>query len=108
MKHLKSSLPRHVGHKVYFDNYFSSVNLLQYLKKEGIWAVGTIRADRLKGAEKVLQDKKRLEEKGGRGSSDWCIDANTNITIVRWFDNGMVQLISTILELLMAHQLGDG
>ena len=94
VKHLTSSLPSHVGHKVYFDNYFSSVNLLQYLKKEGIWAIGTIRADRLKGAEKVLHDKKILEEKGGRGSSDWCVDANTNITIVRWFDSGLVQLIS--------------
>ena len=42
----------------------------------------------------MLQDKKSLEKKGGRGSSDWCVDANTNITIVRWLDNGVVQLIS--------------
>lgn len=94
VKHLTSSLPSHVGHKVYFDNYFSSVNLLQCLQKEGIWGIGTIRADRLKGAGKLLQDKKSLEKKGGRGSSDWCVDVNTNIPIVRWLDNGLVQLIS--------------
>ena len=94
VKHLTSSLPCHVGYKVYFDNYFSSVNLLHYLKTQGIWAIGTIRADRLKGAGRLLQDKKSLEKKGGRGSSDWCVDANSNITIVRWLDNGVVQLIS--------------
>ena len=93
VKHLVSSLQRNVGHKVYFDNYFSSVQLLQYLKKEGILAVGTIRADRLKGAEKILQNKKVLA-KNGRGSSDSCVDANSNIVIVRWMHNGLVHLIS--------------
>ena len=50
---------------------------MQYLQKKGIWAVATIQADRLKGAEKVLEDKKSLSKKKGRGSSDWCVDANT-------------------------------
>ena len=38
VKHLTSSLPCHVGYmlEVYFDNYFSSVNLLHYLKTQGI------------------------------------------------------------------------
>ncbi|XP_028413305.1 piggyBac transposable element-derived protein 3-like [Dendronephthya gigantea] len=93
VRHLCSSLPKNVGHKVYFDNYFSSVHLLRHLEQARIWAVGTIRADRLKGAEKLLNNKKELSKKG-RGSSDWCVDADTNITIVRWMDNGLVQLIS--------------
>lgn len=58
VKHLVSSLQRNVGHKIYF-NYFASVDLVKYLE-EGIWAVGTIRADRLKGAKKNLKDKKAL------------------------------------------------
>ncbi|XP_065070858.1 uncharacterized protein LOC135695640, partial [Rhopilema esculentum] len=53
-------------------------------------------ADRLKGAEKVLEDKKSLSKKG-RGSSDWCVDANSNVVIVRWMDNGVVQLISNYI-----------
>ena len=93
VRHLTTSLPKNVGHKVYFDNFFSSINLLYLLKKLQIWAVGTIRADRLKGAKKVLVDKKELTKKG-RGSIDWCVDSNTNITIVRWLDNGLVQLIT--------------
>ena len=93
VKRLVAGLKKDCGHKVYFDNYFSSVNLLKYLKKEGIWAVGTIRGDRLKGAAKILKSKKDLL-KNGRGSSDSCVDANSNISIVRWLDNGLVQLIS--------------
>ncbi|XP_065069915.1 piggyBac transposable element-derived protein 3-like [Rhopilema esculentum] len=93
---LSSTLQRNVGYKLYFDNYFSSVALMQYLQKERIWAVATIRADRLKGAEKVLEDKKSLSKKG-RGSSDWCVDANSNVVIVRWMDNGVVQLISNYI-----------
>ena len=81
VRHLTSSLPENVGHKVYFDNYFSPVYLMQFLKAAGIWPVGTIRADILKGAEKVLHDKKMWQK--GRGSSDWFMDANSNITIVR-------------------------
>ena len=90
---LCSTLPEKVGNKVYFDNYFSSIDLLQFLRQKQIWAVGTIRADRLKGAEKLLKSKKDLQKKG-RGSMDWCVDANRNITVVRWFDNGIVQLVS--------------
>ena len=93
VKRLVSGLRRSVGNKVYFDNYFSSVNLLKYLKNEEIWADGTIRADRLKGATMKLKTKKELA-KIGRGSSDLCVDANSNISIVRWLDNGLVQLIS--------------
>ncbi len=66
---------------------------MQYLQKKGIWAVATIRADPLKEAEKVLLDKKCLSKRG-RGSSDWCVDANSNIVIICWMDNGIVQLIS--------------
>lgn len=31
----------------------------------------------------------------GRGSSDWCVDANSGLTVVRWLDNSAVQLSST-------------
>ena len=93
MTHWTSSLPSYVGHKVYSDKYISYVTLVQCLKNDGI-SVGTTRDDRLKGAEKVVQDKTSLETRG-RGSSDWCLDTNTNITLVRRSDNGVVHLIST-------------
>ena len=39
-------LPRHVGHKVFFYNWFTTLDLMIYLKKEGLLAVGTIRSNR--------------------------------------------------------------
>ena len=77
---MTSSLPENVSHKVYFDNNFSSVYLLQFLKAAGIWAVGTIKADILKGAEKVLQDKKRCGRKAG---GPVMLDGDARWTMVR-------------------------
>ena len=42
--------------KVYFDNWFSSIDLICSLKIRNIWAVGTIRANRLQGCQ--LMSKK--------------------------------------------------
>ena len=74
---------------------FSSVNLFSYLKHLGIWAVGTIRSNRLRGAEKFLKNKKTLEAEG-RGALDYVVDVNSNVVVVRWIDNGIVQLISLL------------
>ena len=51
---------KNVGHKVFFDNLFSSVELVESLKEDGICSVGTIRANRLQGAQKILKCKKEL------------------------------------------------
>ena len=59
--------------------------------------MATIRDNRLKGADKLLKNKKELETEG-RGSSDFCVDANRNIIVVRWLDNCIVQLISNYIR----------
>ena len=46
---------------LYFDNYFCNADLLIHLKKLGIMATGTMRADRLK-------EKNVLEKKAAQGS----------------------------------------
>ncbi|CAH2089681.1 unnamed protein product [Euphydryas editha] len=47
-----------------FDNFFTSIELLQYLRNEcGIFAMGTIRANRLRGAEKKLPTDKNLKKR---------------------------------------------
>ena len=93
---LVDNLPKNVGHKVYMDNLFTSINLFKYLKANGIWAIGTIGGNRLKNAEKLLRSKKELS-KEGIGAFDFRIDANSNITVLRWLDNGLVQLLSTFI-----------
>ena len=60
---LTQSLPKNVNHEVFFDNFFSSIAIMNHLKKDGFWAVATIRKDRLKGADKHLLSERAKEER---------------------------------------------
>ncbi|KAF9816546.1 hypothetical protein SFRURICE_010705 [Spodoptera frugiperda] len=49
---------------VYFDNYFSTLDLAIYLRDEcGIFSLGTICQNRLKGCNKLLMSDKSLKRK---------------------------------------------
>jgi len=88
---LLETLPTMKNFKVFYDNWFSSIPLCLALKNSGYLATGTLRADRMKGCP--LPTEKDLK-KEGRGSHSFRTDANSGITITRWFDNKCVQLIS--------------
>ena len=89
---LCSTLPSHQNHKVYADNFFTGVTLLQKLVERGIHFVGTVRSERLPNC--TLQDEKELKKKG-RGSFDWKIEQESNIIAVQWCDTRAVILLST-------------
>lgn len=89
-------LPKYKNFKLYFDNYFTYLELLIRLRKEGFWAVGTLRQDRMRGCK--LKSEKELK-KLGRGSYDGAIDTDLGIVIVRWFDNKAVQLASNYVSI---------
>ena len=84
-----ASLPKHQNYKVFFDNYFTHLVLLSRLKEWGMFAVGTLRQNRIKGC--TLKTENELK-KEGRGSFDGAVDLNSGLTVVRWYDNKMVQL----------------
>ena len=54
------------------------IDFLIYLKEIGILAVGTVRANRLRGCP--LEQNKAIE-KQGRGSMDYRVDLNTGLFI---------------------------
>lgn len=89
---LCENLPRNVNHKVTFDNWFCSVQLIEALKKLGIHSCGTIRANRMRNRE--LETEKELRKKG-RGSFDFKVEKDNNVLLVRWLDNKVVQLASS-------------
>jgi hypothetical protein len=93
---LVQHLPKNIGHKIYFDNLFSTINLFKHLQAEGILALGTIRSNRLQGADKLLKSKKTLTSEG-RGAVDYRVDTKSNVVLVRWLDNGVVQLVSSFV-----------
>lgn len=83
------------NHKLFFDNLFTSIPLLQKLYEWKIFATGTIRANRLKEASSKLKPI-NIIKKEPRGS--FSVTTNTdNITITRWFDNSAVHVASSFL-----------
>ena len=76
-------------HHVYFDNVFTSPNLLLQLREKGFKGTGTVRVNRLQGTS--LKDTKQME-KMDRGSMD--ISSTSFLCAVRWVDNKVVTVLS--------------
>ena len=75
------------------DNLFTSPSLLRLLKGNDMAATGTVRANRTENA--LLQPVDDMK-KEARGSSDIVNDNKSNVTLVRWKDNKVVTVASTI------------
>ena len=88
---LLSEMPVSLPYHVAFDNYFTSLKLLEYLSTKGIAATGTIRANRL---EKCPLRNTQSLEKSDRGTSSAMLDASANVIVVAWRDNKVVCLAS--------------
>ncbi|XP_048488144.1 piggyBac transposable element-derived protein 3-like [Plutella xylostella] len=88
---LISKLPQG-SYSFYFDNFFTSLPLLDELQKVGHDGTGTIRANRTEKAP--LKDPKEMK-KTSRGSHHQCTDVLSNITLVRYNDNNIVTVAST-------------
>ncbi|GBP37588.1 PiggyBac transposable element-derived protein 3 [Eumeta japonica] len=80
------------SYSLYMDNFFTSLPLLNELKKLGHEATGTIRANRVENAP--LKDTKETK-KTKRGSYDHRTDVLSDITLVRYNDNNIVTVAST-------------
>ncbi|XP_055623568.1 piggyBac transposable element-derived protein 3-like [Toxorhynchites rutilus septentrionalis] len=75
---------------VHIDNFFTSLALLEDFGKRDINIIGTIRNNRIEKA--TLESIK----KQARGSYDIVRDTETNITIVRWNDNNVVIMATSV------------
>ena len=83
-------LPKNEYFQVYFDICFSSIPLHLVLKQNGYLAPATLRVDRTN--KWPILTKNLLEQ--GRGSHCYHTDANTGISVTKWYDNKCVQMIS--------------
>lgn len=45
-----------LGHSVYMDNYYNSVELAQYLSKNKTYCIGTLRANRKNNPQEVIKN----------------------------------------------------
>ena len=94
VKILCSTLPNGHDFKIFADNFFTSIPLIEQLKEEGKFFVGTIRLPRMKNCPLLCE--KDLK-KNGRGTIGYRVGQNRNIIAVRWLDNRAVTLVSSFV-----------
>ena len=88
---LLRSLEPKAGPKIFFNNLFSSVDLVVHLKEIGYDWIGTIRQNRLLGCE--LMEGKEMK-RFCMGNVDWRVEKSTEVCLVCWYDNKAVTLVS--------------
>ncbi|XP_041827207.1 piggyBac transposable element-derived protein 3-like [Melanotaenia boesemani] len=82
------------NHKLYFDNYFTTYNILELLTKRKIHAAGTARVSRF--ARPPLQSDKEMAKKP-RGSYDEVVSCDRKVGLVKWYDNRPVVMASNFV-----------
>ena len=85
---LTKELPGGINHNFFFNNWFSTLDLMVYLKSRNVLAVGTNRLNCLGGCS--VDDNKSLKKKSGHGSMDYRMNNNSGIVMVKWVDNSVV------------------
>ena len=88
---LASIVPDNQYHKLFFDNWFTSVNLQTILEKKKIQCVGTVRPNRLAGCS-FSKDKDM-----GRGTFEEKAASHDGVQLraVKWHDNHADHLLFT-------------
>ena len=79
------------GHELFFDNLLTSRTLLADLKGRGIRATGTVRENRL---DKCPVTTAKEMSKTKRGSYEQRFDRASEVLLVRWHDNKVVNVMT--------------
>lgn len=91
---LSQTIPDFQHYIMYFDNFYTSIPLLVYLRSRGIYSLGTVRANRIPNCKLPLDLEVKNEPRGY--SSEYLTDAQgVTVNTVIWKDNKCVRLAST-------------
>ncbi|CAK1591763.1 unnamed protein product [Parnassius mnemosyne] len=96
---LTRRVPRMMNHVIYFDNYYTSLPLMYYMAKEGIWCLGTVQLNRLGKSCKLPKKKEVMNSNVPRGSyveNTTSLDG-VDFSAISWKDNKQVTLLSTYI-----------
>ena len=78
-------------YSLYFDNFFTSVKLIEEIQNRGHFGTGTIRKNRTENCPFMTEKKfSKLQ----RGSDEYFIEDSGKIILARWQDNGTVTIAS--------------
>ena len=84
---LVEQLPKTQNYQLFLDNWFSAFPLLINLHSMGILVTETVRSNTIAGCP-LMADKDFKSSDGG--SFDYCIDLNSLLHVLKWFDNKSV------------------
>lgn len=91
---LPQIVPEFKNHILYFDNYYTALPLLVYLRSRGIYSLGTIRSNRIPNCKLPTDKELKIQPRGY--STEYCGSAlNVDISLTVWKDNKVVRLAST-------------
>ena len=76
---------------LYFDDFFTSVKLLEHMPERGHSATGTVRSNRPK---KCLLTNSKAFSKLPHGNEEHFLEKMAKFFVVRWKDNGLVCVAS--------------
>ena len=97
-------IPKNQGHTLYFDNWFTSVDLQVELEKIGFHSLGTVRRNRLRGC--VFSSEKELKAKGhGTFEEKTAVVDNIKQRATVWLDNRAVTFLITFVPTNPAEQV---
>lgn len=91
---LSQTIPDFKNYIINTDNFYTSLPLLVYLRSHGIYALGTIRADRIPNC-KLPKDNAMKAKNRGYSEEYVGTSLGVDITTVIWKDNKRVRLAST-------------
>lgn len=70
---LARAIPRRMNHIVYFDNFYTSLPLMYYMAKQGIWCLGIVQRNRLGKSYKLPTNMGRYRIRMKSGTLDYSI-----------------------------------
>ena len=77
---LSDRIPRNQGFRIFFDNWFSTLDLILQLKAMGTLSTATFCTNCLKGYP--IASHKELKNEG-RGSHDYRSDVNSGVQVIK-------------------------
>lgn len=85
-----AEIPPNSGYKLFMDNYFTSLKLLNHLSALGYCATGTVRDNRL--ADCPLKKQHKIMAKQKRGAHEFS--SSEKVIVFQWKDNKVVTAAS--------------
>lgn len=87
-------IPKNLSYQLFFDNYYTTLDVLVYLAENGILSMGTVRRNRVPNC-KLPTEKDLKKEMRGTSYEFVANYKNIDISSIVWKDNKVVNLLST-------------